>query len=190
MLRHPRSDDLQDRMEAYTELAVEWNGCIFRSTTPQYASSTDLISGVGSRRKGARYTPVRSFSTVYGGEDPETALAETMAYYRDYGFSDADAMPRVFVNIEVEVYDVLDLTDAAMRRRLGVTVADLTEGSWRDFQEADREALTQAIGRTAYKLGFEGLFYPSARLRGRFNLAVFPENLYGTSSLRVDDVFD
>ena len=36
---------------------------------------------------------------------------------------------------------------------------------------------TQLLGEMAHEVGFEAIYYESARLRGKFNLALFPENL-------------
>lgn len=49
---------------------------VFRSVTPRYASSHDLLSGYGARKHGGRWNPPGFFPAIYASLAPETALAE------------------------------------------------------------------------------------------------------------------
>lgn len=92
------------------------------------------------------------------------------------------AMPRVFVSLRVHVQRILPLTDGHTRAVLRVSHRRLTEEHWQDEQDCGREALTQAIGRIARDLGFEGLLVPAAQGAGQ-NLVVFPDRLLPGSRL-------
>src|SRR5436309_5111835 len=91
---HPEAPRLARAMARCLPLAGSWSGVIYRSATPHYATETDLLSGKGSQVEGARWTPRGGFATVYGSLDPETALAESLAYHRHFDIPVEEAMPR------------------------------------------------------------------------------------------------
>lgn len=172
---HPDSARLRNAAGAARKSAAEWSGPFYRSATPRYAGSADLLSGFGARKHGGRWNPPGAFSAVYGSSSPETAVAEALATFRHYGISIADAMPRVIVALEAKLDAVLDLTDPRTRSLLKVSRRALREEPWRERQEAGIEALTQAIGRAAHEAGFDGLQAPSAPVPAGWNLVVFPQ---------------
>jgi RES domain-containing protein len=156
---------------------MSWSGALFRSASPRYANKGDLLTGAGSKTAGARWNPPKSFRTAYTSLDPHTAVDEALAHFVHYGLSVAKAMPRVIVALEARLRRVLDLTDGAVRHRLGVSEQRLLDEPWRDEQKIGREALTQAIGRLAFDADWEGLQVPSAARKGGVNLIIFPANL-------------
>lgn len=162
--------------------AVAWSGVVYRSSSVQYATERDLITGEGSRLGGGRWNPRRSFPTVYMALDPETALAETLSHFRYYGLPFDQAMPRVFVALRVQLRRVLDLNRQTIRRVLGITPARLLKEDWRALQDQRKEALTQALGRAAYVAGFEGILVPSAARPEGSNLVLLLENLVAPST--------
>jgi RES domain-containing protein len=176
---HPNADHFEGVFERMLVrgLTVPWSGSIFRSVTPRYAASADLISGLGSKKHGGRWNPPQSFRAVYGAGTPELAVAESLAHSRRFGIADADAMPRVLRSIDVRLLRAGDLTDGLVRRRLRATLADLVEEPWFERNGAGREALTQAVGRAAYQAGLDGLIAPSSQSRSGFVLVVFPDLL-------------
>jgi RES domain-containing protein len=155
--------------------ASGWSGTVYRSVTPRYAGSADLLSGFGARKHGGRWNPPGAFSAVYGSSSPETAVAEAIETFRHYRIPVADAMPRVIVAMEARLGAVLDLTDPKTRSLLRVSRRALREDAWRESQERGVESLTQAIGRSAYEAGFDGLRAPSAPVAAGWNLVVFPQ---------------
>lgn len=48
-------------------------------------------------------------------------MSEALANYRDFGITLSQAMPLVFVAVTIETQAVLDFTDPAAQRVLGVT---------------------------------------------------------------------
>ena len=172
---HPDSARLRNAAGAARKSAAEWSGAFYRSATPRYAGSADLLSGFGARKHGGRWNPPGAFSAVYGSSSPETAVAEALATFRHYGIPISDAMPRVIVALEAKLDAVLDLTDPRTRSLLKVSRRALREEPWRERQEAGIEALTQAIGRAAHEAGFDGLRAPSAPVPAGWNLVVFPQ---------------
>src|SRR4051794_22354837 len=112
---HPESDRLRRAMQRCASRAVRWSGVVYRSASPRYASTDDLLSGVGSKVAGARWNPPGSFPAAYASLDPYPALDEVLAHFRHYALPIESAMPRVTVAIRVELSRVLDLTDGATR---------------------------------------------------------------------------
>ena len=123
--------------------------------------------------------------------DPHTAVDEALAHFLHYGLPIAKALPRVLASLESRLRRVLDLTDAGVRRLLGVSERRFLDEPWRKMQKKGREALTQAVGRLAYEADWEELLAPSAARKGGVNLAPFPANLKALGSwLRIIDKAD
>lgn len=182
---HPEMARLRRTLNADASLTRAWSGVAFRSTSPAYARSRDLLSGEGVRRHGGRWNPPGEFAAVYASLKPETALAEALAQFRRYGLPDDAAMPRVMVAVEANLSRLLDLTDRRVRRALRFSRRRLVEEDWRREQGDGREALTQSVGRAAYEEGIEGMLAPAAALWSATNLVVFPAALRDESFLRV-----
>jgi RES domain-containing protein len=94
-------------------------------------------------------------------------------------------MPRVTVSVRIRLGRVLDFTDGRTRSTLRVSQRRMLDEQWRDAQKAGREALTQALGRLTFELGWEGLFVPSAAREGAKNLIIFPANLSRRSFMKI-----
>ena len=140
---------------------------------------------LASARAGARFTPVGGPAGLYLADDQDVALAEI----RDVAFDAAgkrrpmrrrDAV--TLVTALTRVNGVLDLTDATVCKRIGITPADVT-AEWADALEAYLSGrgplpLTQQIGRAAHLTGrVRGILFPSARHPGGLCLCVFPDRL-------------
>ena len=162
-----------------------WSGVAYRSASPAYAGSRDLVSGEGVRRYGGRWNPPGAFAAVYASLSPETALAEALAQFRHYGVPEADALPRVIAALEVRLEALSDLTAGSARRTLRVSRRRMRSDPWRRAQGEGRESLTQAVGRAALEAGLEALLVPSAADPSGTNLVVFPAQLRPGSRLAV-----
>jgi RES domain-containing protein len=173
---HPDADRIARALERCLPLAVPWQGHVYRATSHEYANRRDVVTGEGSRKAGARYTPRGAFRAIYGSLLPETALYETLAARRDRGLPDAQAMPLTFVALRLDLERVLDVTEGTVRQVLGISRSRLL-AAWRSDQARGREALTQALGRLARTAGFQGILYESARRVGGRNLVIFPDHL-------------
>jgi RES domain-containing protein len=184
---HLRFHAFKQAIESELSGAASWSGTVYRSTGLRYTRVGDILSGLGSRKNGGRWNPPESFSAIYASLTPELAMAEAFAHYRYYSIPVSNAMPRVFVAIDVRLERVLDLTSMKVCGMLGLGMDDLIQQDWRHEQRAGREALTQALGRAAFHCSLEGLLIPSAARPGGSNLAVFPTNLLSSSSISVSN---
>jgi RES domain-containing protein len=180
----PSVGQLKTRLTRLLPLAAAYVETAFRSSTPQNANESDLLTGEGSRRNGGRRNPVR-VAAVYASLTPETAMAETLAHHRYYGIAVADAMPRTFVALAINLQAVLDLRLGTVRRRIQVSLDRVLTVDWRKEVQAGREPITQTIGRAASEVGWEGLIVPSAVHPNGHNLLVFPANLHSGSEIRL-----
>src|SRR5262249_11972546 len=93
--------ELAFRGLACTSFGEAWKGVIYRATSPQYANSKDLVSGMGAKKFGGRWNPPGEFTAVYGAVDPETAFAESLAQQRHYGLPVHLVLPMVVAAIDV-----------------------------------------------------------------------------------------
>ena len=177
---HPQYLLLRARCRAFLTLGIVWEREVVRYAPLRYAKPSDLLSGEGSRLAGKRFNTRLVFGAVYTSLDSHTATAEVDGKYADYNVHPADIPstakhPQVRTFIDFRLQRVLDLCDRAVRRKLGVTRADLRRG-WMRSNSRDEEAFTQALGRAARASGFEGLLVPS-RFVGGINLVWFPGRL-------------
>ena len=176
--------ELKDRISRVAGRAKRLSGTVYRSVPPKYASSSDLLTGEGGRRMGGRWNPPGT-AAVYGSLTPQTAMEETLAHARYYGLPIHAAMPRTFVAIDFVLVSVLDLTDGAVRRSLGVSEERLLECDWRAESQAGKMPLSQEVGRGVCLARIEGMLVRSAADPGGQNLVVYVENLQRGSSLAV-----
>jgi RES domain-containing protein len=188
MLSHP---DFPRLAEALRRLPRRpWKGVAYRSCSPRYARSADVLSGEGVRRHGGRWNTPELFPAVYASLSPETAVAESLSHFRHYGIPLAEALPRVLLALDVRLSETGDLTSGTARKGLRVSRRRMRAEPWRRAQEGGREALTQAIGRAAFDAGLEALIVPSAADPAGANLVVFPGRLSAGSRLAVRDAPD
>lgn len=169
--RHPRFAELRDELQAHPEWFVPWQGTLYRFQTVDFPTPGDVLSGAGASGRGGRWNGP-GLATVYGSTTDTTALEECKAHDRYYGVETKS--PRLLVAIEAQLTRTLDLTDAAMRRAMGVTLEELAAEDWRKLMAAGKESFTQAIGRAVAAAGGSGLLSRSAAVKGGVNVAVFP----------------
>ena len=182
----PSADYLRERLLAIGDMATPFAQTLYRSATPAYARESDLLKGEGSRLYGGRWNPI-GVAVIYASLSPETAMAETLAHCRYYGFPPQSAMPRTFVALHMRLSAVIDLTDGALRQRLRVSERRMMAVDWRQEMAAGQEPITQRLGRAGFDAGFEGFFVRSAADRRGYNVLVFPDNLRPSSTVEVVD---
>ncbi len=134
--------------------------------------------GGASKIKGARFTPPRSFDSIYIANDPITALTEvwTLVMLPSAPLP-VLSHPLVIISLEGILHCLLDLTDPAILTALDTTIQEVT-GPW----TTSLNPPTQALGQAAYDSGrVAGIKYGSARNPQGLNIVVFPDRL-GVSS--------
>lgn len=186
MNRHADRTAFLNRIEPrMDELVSECKRPVFRFVDPQYSSVDDMFAGKGASHANGRWLRKGKRLATYTATDPETALAESLAAGRYYGFPDESSAPLVFVTARVRLRRVIDLSDGKLRQRLQIAERTLLECDWRQCNGDGEEAITQAWGWAFAKAGAEGIIAPSAAYRGGSNVIVFPENLRRSDQLKV-----
>lgn len=168
---HPRFTELREGFQAHPEWFGPWTGTLFRFQTADFPEAKDILSGEGARRRGGRWNPP-GLPTLYGSTTDTTALEECKANDRCYGV--VTKSPRLLVAIEASLARAVDLTDVALRRKLGVTLEELAAEDWRKLLGSGRESLTQTLGRAVAASGGSGLLARSAAVLRGVTVAVFP----------------
>lgn len=120
-----------------------------------------------------------SFEVLYMAPDAQTAIEEA-------GLIDKFRLPpRILITLDVRLQSVLDLEERKIVEDSGIEFERLFS-SWR--YPGDKESYTQTIGRLVYhSRRFEAIRYPSARVRNKYNLAIFPERLRKSSVIKIYD---
>jgi RES domain-containing protein len=185
MKAHPDHERIFKALQRFRDISIPWSGVIFRSTSPYHYSRAAILSGEGGARSGGRWNPI-GIKAVYGSCTPETAMAETLQYFRYYQIPIEKAMPRLFVAIRVSVSRSLDLRDTDLLRTLGVSRQEILDTDWRFKISAGEESLTQAIGIGAFSIDIEALLVPAAAERTGTNAVIFPDILQPGSLFVVD----
>lgn len=114
---------LFERIAALVDQRASLNAVVFRSATMKYASEKDFLSGSGAAGVGGRWNR-RGIKSVYASLDPHSAVDEAWQEFQLFGFPDSAIRPRVFVGAKVVLTWLLDLTDGAIRRRIGFRLKD------------------------------------------------------------------
>jgi len=131
-----------------------------------HVTAADPVTGavelIELMEHGGRLNPPRSFPVAYFSEDDELCRRGMNRWLREDG--DPELRHTILV-AEMHLPKVLDLNDLAVRRRLGISLADLAD--------SDDMTLSQSIGAAAHRAGFLGVLYPRPLSAGGLNLAAF-----------------
>ena len=146
-------------------------GSFFRNVALEYQETP--LDAIGSCKTGGRYNKKGAFEILYAAADLETALLETGAVLRapDGTLISVRRQPIVTITIDIELQNVVDLRDAAIRTQLGLSEGDLYV-PWRDLVADGKSPVTQRIGNIARAAAIEALVVPSDKNRGKANLAI------------------
>jgi RES domain-containing protein len=182
---HPRYSQIHEALAAAAgRRATGFVADMYRIVAPEWSAPQHLVSGQGAFLMGGRYNPPGLFRTVYCATTVTTAAAEFEATVRRSGFPLKATLPRYIWALEVSLTRVVDLTSNELLLDLVLARQDLVLEPWWSIQDGGGEALTQALGRAAFEIGFEGLLIPSAQVADGVNLATFPENWLTRDAVR------
>ena len=147
------------------EATITYEGRIYRFTDPKYANTTWEIHP-GNVASDMRYSGL-GLGSVYSGTGVQTSAAEVRSYALN---SNTPFTPKALVAGDVRIDNVLDLTDPAALRALGVTREQITlssHGANGSYNQAQR------IAEWAREQGYNGILAPSAQTRSGTNLITF-----------------
>ena len=133
------------------------------------------LSGAGAARAGGRWN-APGMAALYLSEDHATAIAEYMQ---------ALVHPGTLTPYDIGATAILDLTDPALRARLGIEEG-LLDLPWRRIRDVERQAPESwALAQAAVAAGFEGCLVPSVQRHGR-NLVLWRWGAGGAAVAVVD----
>lgn len=180
MITPARLDQLARAIARVATHPASYDGYCYRVTKPRFGNRRDAFSGVGSLYASGRFNVQGKFVIIYTSCSLEGAMWEYTHTARSSNVDLASLLPISVLSGRVQLSRVLDLTSRAVRRALGVTLADLGSQDWATSPD---EALTQALGRLAFEAGFEAILAPSAA--GSPNLNILPANVLPGSVLEI-----
>jgi RES domain-containing protein len=141
---------------------ITYTGRMHRMEKPEQTKTT-WTAGSWNVDASHRYSD-RGLGAIYGGTNKKTALAEVQHYDEKFGY---DTSQRKYKYKDVNVDNMLDLTDPSVRDKLGITLDDLI-GTGKDKYKTTHE-----IGNLASEVGFNGVIAPSARNPAGANVVIF-----------------
>lgn len=126
----------------------------------------DPLATTGSLKAGGRFNPQNEFGALYASLDADTAVQEVARGLRTRGID-----PQQFPDgtwwvyeLDVELESVLDLTDANVLKKSGISANSLTGSD---------VSGTRRMAADARERGYEALLVPSAAAPGSKNLVIF-----------------
>ena len=182
MFVHPQARVLESAFARCLSSYKPFSGLAYRACAVAYANRDDLLTGAGSKANGGRWNQRGQFRTVYLSLSIEIAIQELIGQFQSYGFDVSKKLPFVVAGVEVTISKVVDLTDAAIRRSMGISKDSIIKDNWKRTDENGIESLTQCFGRLAYEAELDGIIAPSAIQKSGKNLIVFPGNLVSPHS--------
>lgn len=180
MIEQVRVERLTRSIARSFTLPAAFSGCCIRCMQPKYGNRLDAFSGEGSREASGRFHGKGELVIVYTSTDLKTAEWEYSNTARSSGLNITSLLPYIIIGADVTLSKVLDLSDALVRERLGVTLAEVRSVRW---DASSDQTLTQIIGRLAYEAKFEAILAPSRG--GGLNLNIFRQNLLPDSSIEI-----
>lgn len=131
------------------------------------APSFDPLSGEGARLRGGRFNPPGSFPVLYICRSRPCAVSELERLGTLQGIGVEGLFPRDLYAYDISLERVLDATNPAVRRGIGIDLDLLVAPEW---------TICQEIGTVFHALGAQGILSPSATGVGEV-LALFIQNL-------------
>ena len=128
-----------------------FKGRAWRAHDPRW--SFDPVSGKGAAICGGRFNE-KGREALYLALSPITALAECTQ-----GFAQR-MLPLTLCEYDIDMADIIDLTDAATRQAEGVKEADMA-CAWLRHNREGKIAPSQKMARSLIKKGYNGAIVPS-----------------------------
>jgi RES domain-containing protein len=157
--------------------------------TPPGSPPQPLWPG-GASLKGARFTPKKSFDSLYLAADPVTALHEVVSVFTPpTGLPLViKTSPWVIITLDGVLSNVIDLTNTNIQKQLETSLSELT-GDWAYTQTTTGSAPTQLLAQAAFDCKVLALQYTSAKNIRNSAVVVFTEYLAANSPSYLE-VFD
>ena len=165
-------------------LKMQWQGPAYRCVSLKWAHPEYLISGEGTLRHGGRWMQPNYCKVVHAASTEAIALKESRRVFDYYGIRKPASDPRVIVELNVRLKQLIDLTKLESVVD-SPPIVEMLKEDWEKLNASRVETIAQAFGRAIHSLNYEGLIAPSSRdARGR-NLVWFPKQLLPDSQIEI-----
>jgi RES domain-containing protein len=145
---------------------------------------------LGPGRSGQRFSPLGGPPALYVAAAPQTTLYEgnSLAATLFEGASARPSIPAtVTISVRVRLEHVLDLTDKGVRRKLGLTSAELF-CPWKELMLKGLEVPTHVLAEVTYEVPrLQGILFPSHQDTGGTNLIIWPRKVRSPYFVEVED---
>jgi RES domain-containing protein len=153
--------------------------------------TTQMLSAIGSRKKGGRYNPPLVFEALYLADELINAFLEIKALKKvdNDRIVSVPGSPRTQLSIKYHLNTVLDLVDRNVQSAIATNLAELKQQDWLDVNQNKYQITpTQQLGLVVYILSeIEALKVPSAITDSAYNLVIFTDRLSKDSFVEVSD---
>ena len=166
------------------QFTAQWHGPLYRCVELEWARPEYLISGEGTWHRGSRWMRPGLCRVVHAASTERIALKESRRVYRYYGIRKAASRPRVSIQLTAKFCCLADLTGYEGNCHVP-SIREMLAEHWEKLNASGVETITQACGRAAYSVDFEGLIAPSAQDRRGRNVIWFPDALDSSSHIQI-----
>jgi len=129
---------------------MHYQGKLYRALNPIYARKP--LSGRGAASYGGRFNS-KGTAALYLATSFQTAIREANQV--------GDLQPTTIVAYNADIENIFDGRDSAELNKFNMTLAGLSDPSWRDQMRAAGKAQTQIFAETLICEGFNGLLVSS-----------------------------
>ncbi len=147
----------------------------YRHTSP----SQDPLSQEGSLKYGGRWNKKEAFGAIYFALSKLALNAEVKRRMEFAGLTEEMYFPREITQVKIQISKLVDFRKSDIRKEWGLKLSEI---------RSDDLIACQTIAQRIIKAGFEGIVSPSRTGIGE-NIAVFKENLGGSSFTKVEKVW-
>jgi RES domain-containing protein len=185
MKDHPRQPDLRRMLEAHAaDATITWERPVYRNVELAWARPEHLVNGKGTRLHGSRWMRKGVTEMVHGASTEGLALKEARRPFDYFGIKRPRKRPRVSAEIHLRLGRVLAV-ERALDALPWPSMDELLAEDWEKVNASGHETLSQALGRSVWELGFEGMVVSSARDRRGRNVVWFPGSLEKDSECEI-----
>lgn len=129
---------------------MHYQGKLYRALNPIHAR--EPLSGRGAELYGGRFNP-KGTAALYVATSFQTAIREANQV--------GDLQPTTIVSYDADIENIFDSRNSAELKKFNMTLASLSDPSWRDQMKTAGKAYSQIFAESLISEGFNGLLVRS-----------------------------